>query len=178
MAAVSLLCSLCRTLALRPPAPLLSGQNQSRTMAPAAYRGPARSLFRESWGGEREAVLWTLSGDPSLLEGGGLCPTSGDMGRPERWTGCPLCPDHRPRPTPTKKLLPSCTQGLHPGWVGDGAGLRAQLRVLQESSISMSSPRGGVWRLSWLDRRAHAPGPLGGCWGSPAPPRVGCALGP
>lgn len=135
-------------------------------------------LFRESWGGEREAVLWMLSGDPSLLEGGGLCPTSGDMGRPERWTGCPLCPDHHPCPTPTKELLPSCTQGLHPGWVGDGAGLRAQLRVLQESSISTSSPRGGVWRLSWLDRRAHAPGLLGGCWGSPAPPRVGCALGP
>lgn len=56
MAAVSLLCSLCRTLALCLPAPLLSGQNQSRTTAPAAYRGPARSgppIFSGNPGVER-----------------------------------------------------------------------------------------------------------------------------
>lgn len=68
----------CAASATPGPAPacplLLSGKSQSRTTAPL---GTGAHLFRRSWGGEREAVPWTLSGDPSLLEGRGVCPTRG-----------------------------------------------------------------------------------------------------
>ena len=199
MAAVSLVRSLCRTPALRPPAPRCF---LGKIRVPTAPLGTGAHLFRESWGGEREAVLWTLPGDPSLLEDRGVRPTSGNKGRSERWTGCPLCPDHRP--PQQRSYFPVARRGcMAATWAQDEAwelggrhvwrpacgflleavggqggvgwgrgGAQDSACVLQEPSVSASWPRGGVWCLGWLAHRARAPGLPGGHWGSPSPRRL------